>query len=236
MVQGIINDYTLTAIADAIRNKNGTSTTYKPSEFAEQIRALVNDGYNEFEKAIMRSIKEVQNTTSTEIGAFAYSNATDLANVTFTEATVIDSNAFYKCTALEEVYFPKVTHIGSYAFYGCGALKEVTFESGLIFTGRETFHACTSLEKADLGGTVNFYGMDFYGCTALKTLILRNTTNIATFHVNAGSQVFYNTPIASGTGYIYVPSALLSQYKAASAWSAYKNQFRAIEDYPEICG
>ena len=47
--------------------------------------------------------------------------------------------------------------------------------------------------------------------------------------------VFSNTPISNGTGYIYVPKALIESYQAHEKWSAYASQFRAIEDYPEIC-
>jgi hypothetical protein len=42
--------------------------------------------------------------------------------------------------------------------------------------------------------------------------------------------------VANGTGYIYVPAALIEDYKAATNWSLYADQFRAIEDYPEITG
>lgn len=61
-------------------------------------------------------------------------------------------------------------------------------------------------------------------------MILRSPTMCTIVHTNA----FTGTPIASGTGYIYVPSALVDTYK--TKWSAFANQIRAIEDYPEICG
>lgn len=46
-----------------------------------------------------------------------------------------------------------------------------------------------------------------------------------------GYGVANGTPIANGTGYIYVPSALIEQYKVAENWSTYASQFRALEDY-----
>ena len=49
------------------------------------------------------------------------------------------------------------------------------------------------------------------------------------------TSVFSNTPISNGTGYIYVPKALIESYQAHEKWSAYASQFRAIEDYPDIC-
>ena len=57
----------------------------------------------------------------------------------------------------------------------------------------------------------------------------------AVVQAGTGSQL-YNSKIEKGAGYIYVPSALVDAYKADSKWNAYANQFRAIEDYPDICG
>jgi hypothetical protein len=45
---------------------------------------------------------------------------------------------------------------------------------------------------------------------------------------------FLNTPLASGTGFIYVPQDLIEAYKIDENWSQYANYFRAIEDYPEV--
>ena len=52
----------------------------------------------------------------------------------------------------------------------------------------------------------------------------------------ANTNAFTNTPIKSGAGYIYVPAALVDSYKAATNWSVYADQIRAIEDYPDITG
>lgn len=73
----------------------------------------------------------------------------------------------------------------------------------------------------------------FLGCTALTALILRNSsmvepTSDVTFSIHYPLK---NTAIESGTGYIYVPAALVDAYKTADVWSAYADQFRALEDY-----
>lgn len=44
MANVIINDTNLTNIANAIRGKNGTTTTYKPSEMAAAITAISGGG------------------------------------------------------------------------------------------------------------------------------------------------------------------------------------------------
>ena len=67
----------------------------------------------------------------------------------------------------------------------------------------------------------------------LAALIIRTTSKTCTL---ANKNAFAGTQIASGTGYIYVPRALVDTYKAASNWSTYASRFRAIEDYPDITG
>ena len=68
----------------------------------------------------------------------------------------------------------------------------------------------------------------FYNCSALTALILRNTEAVRTL---SATNALAKTPIASGTGYIYVPAALLDTYKAATNWTTYADQFRALETY-----
>lgn len=121
------------------------------------------------------------------------------------------------------------TSIGQYALRGCAALTNVNFPS-VTSTGMASMYQCTALEKADFASTVAFGNNTFYGCSALKALILRNADAVSTLTGNLSG-----TPIASGTGYIYVPAALVDTYKAASGWSTYAAQIRAIEDYPEVC-
>ena len=42
---------------------------------------------------------------------------------------------------------------------------------------------------------------------------------------------FYNTPIANGTGYIYVADTLVDSYKTAENWSVYASQIKPLSEY-----
>ena len=125
-------------------------------------------------------------------------------------ATSIGVNAFISCSALTSVSLPAATSIGNSAFSGCSKLTSISLP------------AATSIGSSA-----------FSYCSKLEALILSNADAVCTLSSN---NEFISTPIASGTGYIYVPSALVDSYKAATKWSTYANQIRAIEDYPEICG
>ena len=145
-------------------------------------------------------------------------------------ATCISDYAFYTCTALTTVNFSAVTSIGNYAFRDCSALTTVNF-SAVTSIGNSAFYGCSALTTADFPAATSIGNGTFRNCSKLTTLILRSGTMAKLDNTNA----FSSTPIASGTGYIYVPSALVDTYKAATNWSTYTNQIRAIEDYPSVC-
>jgi hypothetical protein len=144
----------------------------------------------------------------------------------------LKTRACQASTKLVAVNLPSVTSLGSYAFYQCTGLVTATLPK-LTSVSTQTFYGCTALKHADCGQLANIPAQIFNACSALTELILRKTGSICTLsNVNAVN----NTPIGKGTGYIYVPAALIDTYKANSAWATFKNQFRAIEDYPDICG
>lgn len=93
--------------------------------------------------------------------------------------------------------------------------------------GFYAFYYCSALTTADFQVATSINGNAFYGCSKLTVLILRSETMCTLSNTSA----FDGTPIKSGTGYIYVPRALVDSYKAATSWSTYANQFRALEDY-----
>ena len=103
---------------------------------------------------------------------------------------------------------------------------------GGIVSPSGSFYNCTKLEKIDFDVLGEMKDADFYRCSALTAVIIRSPAVCAMSDSNA----FKSTPIKSGTGYIYVPAALVDSYKAATNWSVYADQIRAIEDYPDICG
>ena len=126
-----------------------------------------------------------------------------ITEIRSSSVTSIGGSAFQDCSSLTTADFPVATSIGNYAFYNCKKLTMLDFP------------VATSI-----GGSA------FRTCSKLKSLLLRGN-NVCTLNKNA----FVATPIVSGTGYIYVPSALIEQYKASVNWSTHADQFRALEDY-----
>ena len=166
----------------------------------------------------------------TSIGAYAFRSCSILSTADFPAVTSIGENVFYQCERLSTANFPVATSIGAYAFYRCG-FATANFPVATSI-GDDAFERCSGLTKADFPAVTSIGAYAFYYCSNLNALILRSETMCKLSNKNA----FTYTPIKSGTGYIYVPSALLASYQAATNWSTFSAQFRAIEDYPDICG
>ena len=125
----------------------------------------------------------------------------------------------------------RVTTVGAYAFQNCSGLTSVSFPN-VTSIGDYAFNAAHKLAKADLPKVTSIGQHSFSAANALEALILRNAEKVCSL----GSDAVSYTKISSGSGYIYVPAALVDSYKAAANWQNYADQIRAIEDYPEITG
>lgn len=218
MAEYLIQSETLTGIADAIRNKEGSSANIPVLEMAEKILAIEGGGSGSIDHSledgiIRRTLTSYSNDRITTIGAYAFANFAALKSIDFPNVTSIKRNAFYTCNGLTSVVFPKVVDIGTSAFNNCSSLDIVDF------------HVLTTIAA-----------QAFQYSTGLYTVIIRSPNVPTLSNINA----FYNMPVnvvSSGTpGYVYVPSALVDSYKSASNWSNYADKIRAIEDYPEITG
>ena len=124
-----------------------------------------------------------------------------------------------------------VTAIGVYGLAGCTKLTSVVLPAVQV-TNANAMLGCSALTQADFSNLQHIQHSTFYGNKKFATLIIR-TQAVAKLDATSA---FKDTLIASGKGYVYVPSALVDSYKTATNWSTYADQIRAIEDYPDITG
>ncbi len=181
-----------------------------------------------------------------------FRNCPSLTSVSLPNLKTVGSSwrIFRECSALEEIYLPKVEKVGGIAvreFVLCTSLKAVylpvaTYINFAIdLTSLETvnvplcetiggscFKNDTALETLNFPCVTSIGTEAFSGCTSLTTIIFGAET-VATLD---NSNAFTNTPVASGTGYIYVPDELVNDYKAAQNWSTYANQIKPISELP----
>jgi hypothetical protein len=171
-----------------------------------------------------------ENHRVTSVGVAAFKGSNKLVSVVMPLCTELSDDAFSGCGSLKETTFSvDLAKIGANTFYNCDALTEFIYPNVYIYS-YSTFQVSQNLKKADIAGFVG--ATETFNGTPLETLIIRSDTMQTIGNVN----VLKDTHIAKGIGYIYVPRALVDTYKAATNWSTYAAQFRAIEDYPDICG
>ena len=139
------------------------------------------------------------------------------------------SLSFNACTNLVSASLPRLEKFSLYggnAFKMCTSLASVNLAS-LTRVGKWDFQECGSLRILDLPKVAEINANAFSKTWSLVALILRNNA-VCTMKESAFDST---SAIGNGTGYIYVPRALLDSYKAATNWSTYATQFRALEDY-----
>lgn len=136
--------------------------------------------------------------------------------------------SLFRNTLLNQIYLYNLPYLGYEAFEYSGGL-ELVYADKLYTLGESN-------------------GRHFYYCTHLKALILAGDEAVCTL---SNTNAFDYCPIKGWTpyggnynnakytrndGYIYVPRALIEDYKVAPNWSTFANKFRAIEDYGGLEG
>ena len=177
------------------------------------------------------------------IGQYAFAgdgSGPHLGFANFPKVKKIESYAFYKCSFLYEVYFPEVTKIGAEIFgsnQGTNKVKKAAFPK--LTTASGSFKNWRGIKMLDLRLLTTAGGSLFSNDYSLIAVVLRSETLCTLsstndfsncYHFNGTVNSMYN-PSGLKDGYIYVPSSLIEEYKVATNWITYADQFRAIEDY-----
>lgn len=108
-----------------------------------------------------------------------------------------------------------LTYIRGYGLRGCADLETVELPE-VTEIGIYAFSQCVKLEYADFSTITSIAANAFNGCKKLTTLVIRSSSVCALANVNA----FGRTPMRDDFGEIYVPAALVDEYRNASNWSA----------------
>lgn len=243
-------DNGLTAVANAIRTKGGTSASLSfPTGFVNAIDAIETGGggssscsdmVNAFAKkkisgdiVLDSSVKALPHQyfmSEQPITSFRGDSIDELPNYSFTN-----------CKSLVSIHLPNLTSLyASQCFSGCSALTMACFPK--LGTGRikyfytSTFMNCSSLQIADLGtigdASHGLNSQDFRGCSNLKTLILRKSDGVCPLgNISCFQSSAFDSTGTGGT--LYVPSAQIANYQAVTNWSTIlgyaNNQILPIE-------
>lgn len=197
----------LTKIANAIREKTGLTDLLEfPDKMVEAINGIETDLLQH----------RIQDTLS------AYENL---------NIAMVSDGAFYRCTNLQSINVPNVYWIGVQAFAYTGIQKFKTTTTSRVQIMVQAFYY-SKIKILDFRA-LQHIGPYAFDQTVLDAFIIRNTADDGVPGIT--TDAFGKSSFAGG-GKIYVPSSMVEAYKAATNWSTYADQIRAIEDYPEITG
>lgn len=159
-----------------------------------------------------------------------------LASVTAPNATVIyasSGNEFKDCKSLKEVELPFDRLSGT--FSGCYGMTSFTDRyinpyGSLTNISDAAFYGCSKLVTIDMYNSVNIGAYAMSNCTLLENLIIRGDKVSA-----LGATTAFNncTKFTNKTAKIYVPDALVEDYKAATNWTTYADLIHPLSEYTE---
>lgn len=199
----------LTDVADAIREKKGTTEKINPQNFSEEIRGIQSGGGWPTYDDTGEGVKRFEHIT---IG----DNVKGLV-----------AQAYYYCTNLKSVYVPSnCISIGVEAFKFCASLTDVTLSEGVKDIGNGAFESATSISTIVIPSTLtSFNHTVFRTCTSLKYVDMRNASVVITLsNVSA---------FASTTCPFVVPDNLYDEWIAATNWSTYANRIVKASEFVE---
>ena len=219
---------------------NDLTTVQQPYAFANQTK-----------------LESVSLPKVTTIDSYCFQNCSNLVFVNIPRVTKVPSYAFYGCSKLSQlnigtiasigaqsfrdtpslaidIIAHTITNIDTYSFMNSGIKSFRAKKLGTINTS--TFANCSNLTLIDIGSeTANVSPViranACSGAKSLKTLILGKGTNNVWYSL-ANTNAFSGTPIASGTGFVYVPDDMVDTYKTATNWSTYANQIKPFSELP----
>lgn len=184
-------------------NLLSTQTT-KLNSVKQLLQNKAVDGDDNFLAFVTNTLEVLDNDEITELPSYSCAYRTTLKTINLPNCTTIGDRTFIKCSGVTFISLPSLTALAAYAFANM-----------------------TSLTLIEFPNKIRISTNTFNGCSSLSTVILRHT-KVCTL---SGTNAFTGTPIADGTGYVYVPDELLDSYKTATNWSTYSSQILPISGF-----
>ena len=223
MANVVVTDTYISDIANAIRAKNGITTTYLPSQMPAAISAIPTGGGTGFtaDRVAERTIFGSISGNASYIGSSAFQYCSFLTAASFPSCTSIRQYAFQYCSYLTTISFPVCTSIEYSAFQYCSSLTAASFPS-CTSIGSYAFQYCSSLTAASFPVCTSIGNYAFRSCYHLLSLYLTSVSQVPTL----GTNVFSSTPIGGYTtstggvyGSVFIPSSLYASFLTATNWS-----------------
>ena len=171
------------------------------------------------------SLSQVSLPVCEYVGYAAFTNCDSLSQVSLPMCSYIGADAFTNCYSLSQVSLPVCEYVGNYAFESCISLTKISLPVCSYISGG-VFEQCGSLSQIDLPMCSYIGSYAFRSCISLSIITIGYSSVCSLVSSNA----FNYTPIASGTGSIYVPVSLVDAYKSDTNWSYFSSVIFPISE------
>lgn len=217
----------VTDIADAIREKKGTTDKINPQDFSAEIANLPSGGETKYEFGETMMDNNGKGISSMQTLVF------------LNGVKSIDSYAFQYCSNLKTIQFAETLEsIGDYAFLHCSSIESISLPSSLVSLGRSAFANNLALQSFDIAIdaplTTIPYNMLWKSTLLKKIVIPQNVNSIDPYAFETCSGLQYidfshvlaiptliNVSAFSGTTCdIVVPDVLYEQWIISTNWSS----------------
>lgn len=174
--------------------------------------------------AFCSSLKTIDLSNVTELGESAFQQAAlegALSLAAYNPSSV--AKYIFRGNKFTSISIPLAKVLGHSMFIYCNKVTSVNLP--LVETMNDwTFAYCTKLKTVTLPKIKKLTRYTF-GYSGLEKLVLPNSV-VCTI----AADTFIDTPIAQGTGYVYVPDNLLNSYKSATNWAKLADQIKPMSE------
>jgi hypothetical protein len=247
--QNNLTDF-LTDVADAIREKKGTSEKINPQNFSEEIRSIESGEsveVNTFGETMVGDMlgltavkKVVFSSDVTSIAAKSYNDMPNLESVELGNISTIGNYAFRRCSNLKTIQMSNtVKSIGSYAFAESGLQGTITIPEGVTIINEATFYN-TQIDTINLPDSIQeIKSWAFEACRKLTSIDIPKNVNVINNGAfsNSGIETMIlrnpTPPTLVGTipaTTIYVPADSVEAYKSHTNWAKYADKILPISE------
>lgn len=194
-------------------------------DFVNTIDLLGDDAVTD--SIIDRTIEEFNDDRITSLPGNAFAGCSELKVLRLPNLTGDLPNSFSGCDSLTEVDFPKITSASGTYVFNMGKVANLRLPALASANGWGCLGGGGKV-LIDLPVCTSIGGYAFYAAYSLKYLLLRSATK-CTFATDA--LCWYVGSSQNTLVKIFVPSALLEEYKADAVLETYVDRILPIEDF-----
>jgi hypothetical protein len=169
----------LTSVANAIRNKKGTTDSINAQNFASEIESIETGGEDKLSAYVdgtLESITIEDLPNADRIAQYCFYNNSSIKSISLHDGIIsIGQYAFGSCKALESLNLPNnIISLPNYMCSSCTALTSVVIPESVTLLGDACFQSCTNLTSVTLPSNITKIPTNGFKACGLTSISVPN--------------------------------------------------------------